>query len=71
MLYTLAFGTVVSKPVAARWARETLGERWARLIEHAWNGRQHPRLEAEAGDLNATLDFVRYTIERSQLVCDV
>lgn len=65
MLYTLAFGTVVSKPVAARWARETLGERWAPLIEHASVGRQHPRLEAEADDVNATLDFVRYTIERS------
>ncbi|HYN23503.1 MAG TPA: aminoglycoside adenylyltransferase domain-containing protein [Pyrinomonadaceae bacterium] len=70
MLYTLEFGTVVSKPVAARWARETLGERWAPLIEHARVGRQHPRLEAEADDVNATLDFVRYTIERSQLVRD-
>lgn len=70
MLYTLAFGAVVSKPFAARWARETLGERWAPLIERAWVGRQNPRLEAEADDVTATLDFVRHTIKRSQLVRD-
>lgn len=35
ILYTLDFGAVVSKPVAARWAQETLGERWAALIERA------------------------------------
>jgi hypothetical protein len=65
MLYTLEFGTVVSKPVAARWARETLGERWAPLIEHAWVGRQHPLQEAGTDDVNATLEFIRYTTERS------
>jgi len=70
MLYTLAFGTVVSKPVASSWARETLDERWASLIERAWVGRQHPHLEAQADEVNATLDFIRYTIERSQLVRD-
>jgi hypothetical protein len=70
MLYTLAFGTVVSKPFAARWAGETLGERWGPLIERAWAGRQHPHLEAEADDVNATLHFIRYTIERGQLVRD-
>lgn len=70
MLYTFAFGAVVSKPLAARWARETLGERWAPLIERAWVGRQNPRLEAEADDVTATLDLVRHTIKRSQLVRD-
>jgi hypothetical protein len=30
-LYTLQHGTVVSKSVAARWAQEVLGERWAAL----------------------------------------
>jgi hypothetical protein len=34
-LYTLRYGAVVSKPAAARWARQTLGERWVRLIEWA------------------------------------
>jgi hypothetical protein len=68
MLYTLAFGTVVSKPVAWRWARETLGERWAPLIERAWVGRQFRHLEAEANDVKATVDFIRYTIKRSELI---
>ena len=34
MLYTLANGAVVSKPVAARWALENLDEQWQLLI--AW-----------------------------------
>ncbi|HUS14498.1 MAG TPA: aminoglycoside adenylyltransferase domain-containing protein [Chloroflexia bacterium] len=34
MLYTLEHGTVVSKPVAARWAMEALDPRWRPLI--AW-----------------------------------
>jgi hypothetical protein len=32
MLYTFEFGAVVSKPVAARWAREELDDRWPGLI---------------------------------------
>jgi hypothetical protein len=61
-LYTLQRGTVVSKPVAARWAQETLGERWAGLIERAlaWHH------DAPMDSLNATLDFIRYTLERAQ-----
>ncbi len=66
LLYTLQYGTVVSKPVAARWAQATLGERWVSLIERAWVGRQNPHLSAEAGDINETLDFIRYALERSQ-----
>jgi hypothetical protein len=61
-LYTLQYGTVVPKPVAARWAQEALGERWAALIEGAlaW-----PH-DAQADNLNETLDFMRYTLERGQ-----
>jgi hypothetical protein len=66
VLYTLHYGTVVSKPVAARWAQTTLDERWVALIERAWVGRQHPQLEAPSDDVNGTLDFIRYTLERSQ-----
>jgi hypothetical protein len=65
-LYTLQTGTVVSKPVAARWAQETLGEGWGPLIERAWVGRQNPRLEAQPDDVNGTLDLIRYVLERSQ-----
>jgi hypothetical protein len=62
MLYTLQHGAVVSKSVAARWAQEALGERWAALVEWASACRHDPRSE----NLNATLDFIRYTLERSQ-----
>jgi len=66
MLYTLQYGTVVSKPVAAHWAQETLAERWVPLIERAWVGRQNPRSEAQSEDVNGTLDLIGCTLERSQ-----
>jgi len=61
-LYTLQYGTVVSKPVASRWAQEALGERWAALIERALAWRH----DAQLDNLNETLDFIRYTLERGQ-----
>lgn len=66
-LYTLENGTIASKPVCARWAQETLDERWVPLIDRAWVGRKNPGLKAESNDVNETLDFIRYTMERSQL----
>jgi predicted nucleotidyltransferase len=66
ILYTLHLGAVESKPVAARWAQETLDQRWVPLIDRAWVGRQNPGLKAQAEDVNETLDFIRYTLERSQ-----
>jgi hypothetical protein len=66
MLYTLQHGTVVSKPFAARWARETLGGRWSALIERALKGRQIPQSKAHSDDVSATKDFIRYTLERSR-----
>jgi len=59
-------GTIASKPVAARWARETLNQRWVPLIERAWFGRQNAGLKAEPYDVNETLEFIRYTLERCQ-----
>jgi len=66
ILYTLQFGDVVSKPFAARWAKETLNGPWVSLIERAWIGRHHPQLAAEADEINRTLDFIRFTLEFSQ-----
>ena len=66
ILYTLEYGAVASKPVAARWARETLGNRWTILIERAWAGRHNPGLEASPGDVNGTLEFIRYALEQSK-----
>ena len=61
-LYTLQHGTVVQKLVAARWAQETLGERWAALIERALAWPHAPQPDK----LNETLDLIRHTLERSQ-----
>jgi hypothetical protein len=63
ILYTLHHGAVVSKPVAARWVQKSLDPRWRPLIERAWIGRQNPNLKAKAGDVNGTLEFIRYTLE--------
>jgi hypothetical protein len=68
-LHALQHGTIVSKPVAARWAQETLGEPWAGLIGQAlaW------RPDAPAGDtlpLDETLAFIRYVLSSSGLAGD-
>jgi len=66
VLYTLHYGTVVAKLVAARWAQEFLGEPWAPLIERAWAGRHDAGSATSREDMHATLEFMRYTLERSQ-----
>ena len=68
MLYTLQYGTIVSKRVAAQWGRDTLGEQWTSLIKEAWLGRQNPGLEARPADMNGTLDLIRYTLEYSKQI---
>jgi hypothetical protein len=64
-LYTLQHGTIVSKPVAARWAQEELGERWTATIERAlaWP-RGAPSDDMD--EMDETLGLIRYTLERSQ-----
>lgn len=62
MLYTIQYGAIISKIEAARWAIKTLSEKWSPLIERAIIGRQNPRLEIEAEDINKTLDLIHYTI---------
>jgi hypothetical protein len=64
MLYTLEFGAVVSKPLAAEWARKTLGHGWAPLIDRAWRGRQHPERAASPEDVSATLELIRESLRR-------
>jgi hypothetical protein len=63
VLYTLHHGSIVSKPVAVRWAQAALGVPWAALIEQAlaWQ-------PAAQGDdfLDGTLAFIGYTLERSR-----
>lgn len=68
MLYTLQYGTIVSKRVAAQWGQDTLGKQWTSLIEEAWLGRQSPGLEAQPADIDGTLNLIRYTLEYSKQI---
>ncbi len=60
MLYTLRHGTIVTKPVAAKWAQGTLDRRWTPLIQRAlaWSADVPP-------DLGETLAFIQHTVEFS------
>lgn len=61
-LYTLQFGTVVSKTVAAKWARSELDERWASLIERSLVWQEGDGVD----DMQEALEFVRYALELVQ-----
>lgn len=65
ILHTYMHGTIVSKPAAAEWARRTLDPGWIPLIERAWAGRQNPGLKSNPEEIKRTLDFIRYTLERT------
>ncbi len=64
ILYTLEHGTVVSKRVAAHWAQANLDARWNPLIERTWEGRHNPGSPASVEEVNETLAFIRFTLER-------
>lgn len=70
MLYTLQYGAIISKPVAAHWAQDTLDRQWIPLIRRAWLGRQKPELEAQPEDIKGTFRLIRYTLEYSKQVKD-
>jgi hypothetical protein len=63
ILYTLRHGAVASKPLAAQWAREALGARWAPLIDHAWEGRHHGGEAPSPEDVAGTLAFIRTVLK--------
>ena len=65
MLYTLECGTVVSKRVAADWAKAHRGQPWTALIERAWAGRRGPDAPASPEEVNETLAFVRFVLARN------
>lgn len=68
MLYTIELGSVVSKPVAARWALATLGDEWRRLIDRAVATREDPagrsRQRADRDDLAQTHRFIQAVVRR-------
>jgi hypothetical protein len=61
MLYTLEFGRVVSKPAAARWAQQTLGQPWSGLIERAWLWQTQP-----VSTVDEVRDFIRLALARGR-----
>lgn len=62
ILYTLEFGTIVSKRVAAHWAQATRGKQWNDLIEQTWEGRHNPTAPTSLADTNGTLEFIRLAL---------
>lgn len=69
MLYSLAHDGVVSKPVAARWAIESLDRRFADLIARALQARSDPLIRsgppADPRDVEETRAFIAHAIERA------
>jgi predicted nucleotidyltransferase len=59
-LYTLRNGSIVSKPAAARWARQALDERWRGLIERSASWGPDDGVD----DMASTLEFIQYVLSR-------
>ena len=66
LLYTLRTGSVASKRRAGQWARQTLGESWASLIDRALAG-QPGSGEVSDSEADATVALIRHTVARFQL----
>ena len=64
-LYALEHGTIVSKPTAARWAQDALGERWGQIIERAL-GARHNR--PDHGLFDESLELIRFTRDQTRKV---
>jgi predicted nucleotidyltransferase len=62
ILYTLEYGTVVSKPAAAKWALGVLDRRWVDLIERALTWQPDEAMDR----LEQTLDFIRWALAHSR-----
>jgi Domain of unknown function (DUF4111)/Nucleotidyltransferase domain len=70
-LHTLRHGTVVSKPVAARWALAELDPRWVPLIERALAWRKDMPDAVNEGEVRATQELIQYTLDRCPTTDDV
>ena len=62
VLHALEHGTIVSKPKAAQWAREKLGEPWAKFIDTAIAVSNHENMEVHLDD---TLKFIALMEEKT------
>jgi hypothetical protein len=65
MLYSLETGDVISKPRAVQWGQTHLSYPCAALIA-ASVSRRHEEEQISPDELNDTLAFIKYTVERSQ-----
>lgn len=61
-LHTLGCGAMLSKPAAARWAIENLGEPWPAIVARALAWPSGDQADA----LEETRSFIRYALERAQ-----
>lgn len=61
VFYTLEFGTVVTKPSAARWALESLDGRWSSQIEQALRWRPGMALSG----LDEVVTFIQFTLDQA------
>lgn len=64
ILYTMREGTIVSKPVAARWARARLDAPWPDLINRALQWQPGIAMNA----LSETLDFIASTVREARRI---
>jgi predicted nucleotidyltransferase len=58
-LYALEHGSIVSKPMAARWAQKELGERWSQVIDRSL---AQPDGSEDQDLYNESLAFIRFTM---------
>lgn len=59
-LHALKYGTIVSKPMAIKWAKEELENKWNKLIEQAVASQYGKHSEF----FDETLEFIRFTQEQ-------
>jgi len=60
-LHALDHGTIVSKPAAAHWAQQELGEAWSRIIDQALSA----RADSQGFDLyQSALDLIQFAKEQ-------
>lgn len=65
LLYSLATGSVASKPQAGEWAKNQLHEPWVTLIERTL-AKQHEAGTIAQSEEDETLAFIRFTVEQSR-----
>lgn len=63
-LYTVTHGDIATKPAAARFAQQALGEPWANLIEAAAQWREGMSLNR----FDDSLAFIRFVLERLRVI---